>query len=1176
MKHFLFITTFCFLLTCSYRSNAQVYAAARLLTTVDGLSDNRVNCIYKDKTGFVWIGTRNGLNQYDGHSFRVFKPSSGNSISNEIIHSITEDKNGNVWVGTMDGLNKYNVATNHWETIMPLTNKTKPGLPNNLVWDIQFDQTGLLWIASDVFEFSSFNTTTGVFTHYDWPGFAKTLPAIAASRYTSIQKFTAKSAHEYWLATNRGLVHLNINTRTFKLIGQGYKGTVKSLWYDVSAGKVYITLDTGECFAYDETTEKRDRVDPLPDPYPSTQLSVARNNQHWMAAATGVLTITAGAQGLRLSGHIAGFSGSLLPDAINAVYTDNNGIHWVGTDNGLALYDPQPMTSFIPLLPLSVKPAGNTMGGVYFDALSNSYFVCALDPATVFVVPANGNAITKMTTDVHGERFSGCNTITEDSDGTIWLLTDRHCYRYDTLRKSFRRFAMPNRGTDAGFRAFAQDTAGNYWFGTYLQGIYLYNKKKQQFDSTHFPFLPFTKKIGSLRLDTKRNSIWISAYSSDVIRYELGTGSMEGFEDRPGLSALNLVSDILIDRHGNTWMATSGSGIFKMPAGKPAGTSVSHFNMKTGLPENTFAAMAEDQSGHIWLLSETGLSAIDSAGNLLKARQPSSSTGITNFTSDTRSPHHIVFNPSRKEIAAAAGGGLYLVSTAIPQLTYSLTLVITSVKTGNRDSMTEHTSIDSVQALPYRNNALRVEFAGLYYGSSAEVTYEYQLTGYDNQWHPTTTYTAFYQNLPAGSYRFAVRASYRGKALTRLVYPVSFVIVPPFWVQSWFVSLLLLLTATAVALLVYSLLQKLKAEKLLNAFATSLYGKNNLEDICRDVARNCIGKLGLSGCIIYQYDEERQLLVLQAAADARQTVPHHGYHSSIPFSKQAATQIAAAGEMNTTPDSYHQPFSQPTSLSALPGITLPMITDGKLRGVMDAIPPGTKYVGFYRKLLSRVATLCAERMARYQGEERLRGKIARDLHDEMGSTLTSINIMSTVAMQDGAQMKVNDYLQKIKDNSARILESIGDMVWVINPANDNFETLLFRMKEFAAEMLEPAGIQYHFRENGRLNGVQLHLAQRKELYMIFKEAITNAVKYSNATDISVHLHTDNNILQMEISDNGRGFDVHATTKGNGLRNMKNRAEGIDASITILAEKDRGTSIRLHLPLTLSGYDNNGV
>ncbi len=94
-------------------SDAQIYIKTKSISTDDGLSDKRVTCFFKDKTGFIWIGTKNGLNRYDGHSFKIFRPAAGNSISNEVINDITEDNKGRIWVATMEGLNYYDPIQNN-------------------------------------------------------------------------------------------------------------------------------------------------------------------------------------------------------------------------------------------------------------------------------------------------------------------------------------------------------------------------------------------------------------------------------------------------------------------------------------------------------------------------------------------------------------------------------------------------------------------------------------------------------------------------------------------------------------------------------------------------------------------------------------------------------------------------------------------------------------------------------------------------------------------------------------------------------------------------------------------------------------------------------------------------------------------------------------------------------
>ncbi|MBK8142640.1 MAG: hypothetical protein IPK57_17785 [Chitinophagaceae bacterium] len=161
---------------------AQLHYKGRNLTIADGLSDNRVTCFYKDRSGFLWVGTKNGWNRYDGHSFKIFRPAKENSISNEVINDIAGDSEGRIWVATMGGLNCYDPADNSWNVLLPGARKTKNEIPNLLSWDIWFDNNGLLWIASDVFEFTSYDTKNKKFTYYDWPGFAKGKTAICQRR----------------------------------------------------------------------------------------------------------------------------------------------------------------------------------------------------------------------------------------------------------------------------------------------------------------------------------------------------------------------------------------------------------------------------------------------------------------------------------------------------------------------------------------------------------------------------------------------------------------------------------------------------------------------------------------------------------------------------------------------------------------------------------------------------------------------------------------------------------------------------------------------------------------------------------------------------------------------------------------------------------------------------------
>ena len=197
--------------------------------------------------------------------------------------------------------------------------------------------------------------------------------------------------------------------------------------------------------------------------------------------------------------------------------------------------------------------------------------------------------------------------------------------------------------------------------------------------------------------------------------------------------------------------------------------------------------------------------------------------------------------------------------------------------------------------------------------------------------------------------------------------------------------------------------------------------------------------------------------------------------------------------------------------------------------------------------------------------ERMRNQIARDLHDDIGSTLSSINIISQLALKDDVGEKpVTSHFQRIHDHSARIMENMSDIVWSIHPGNDSMEKVVVRMKEFCGEILEPKDIVYSFENVELLSGISLDIESRKNLFLIFKEIINNAAKYSQATAISIVFHKNHKGWRMDIADNGKGFDPQAAKKGNGLINIRKRAEAMNAAINLLTNPGEGTTIAMEV------------
>ncbi|MBC6367861.1 two-component regulator propeller domain-containing protein [Algoriphagus sp. AK58] len=199
---------------------------------------------------------------------------------------------------------------------------------------------------------------------------------------------------------------------------------------------------------------------------------------------------------------------------------------------------------------------------------------------------------------------------------------------------------------------------------------------------------------------------------------------------------------------------------------------------------------------------------------------------------------------------------------------------------------------------------------------------------------------------------------------------------------------------------------------------------------------------------------------------------------------------------------------------------------------------------------------------------KIRSRLARDLHDDMGSTLSTINILSSMAKTkigtDPA--KSSEYISKISENSQRMMEAMDDIVWSIKPQNDTMEKLIARMREFANQVLESKDIFFNMEIDEKVLGMKLSMDARRDLFLIFKEGINNAAKYSKAKRVFISFTLEKNLFTMKIKDYGVGFDLKDLDEGNGLENMNKRAANLSGTLTINSKPTEGTELILRINL----------
>ncbi|MBK7761874.1 MAG: hypothetical protein IPI46_00690 [Bacteroidetes bacterium] len=235
-------------------------------------------------------------------------------------------------------------------------------------------------------------------------------------------------------------------------------------------------------------------------------------------------------------------------------------------------------------------------------------------------------------------------------------------------------------------------------------------------------------------------------------------------------------------------------------------------------------------------------------------------------------------------------------------------------------------------------------------------------------------------------------------------------------------------------------------------------------------------------------------------------------------------------------------------------IKAPWFNTWWFRGILFVLGAASVY-GFYRYRLSQSLKLIS-----------MRNVIASDLHDEIGSTISSISVYSDIIESNVENQELQKLAERISTSSRSILVVMSDIVWSINPKNDRFDNVILRMKSFAHEVLEVQNKQVHFDADPKLNDIKMQMIDRKNFYLIFKEALNNAVKYAKAKNVWISVKLVHNDFLFIIKDDGIGFDTSLASEGNGLLSMQRRSQELKGQLAIKSTIHSGTEIQLQFPI----------
>jgi signal transduction histidine kinase len=194
--------------------------------------------------------------------------------------------------------------------------------------------------------------------------------------------------------------------------------------------------------------------------------------------------------------------------------------------------------------------------------------------------------------------------------------------------------------------------------------------------------------------------------------------------------------------------------------------------------------------------------------------------------------------------------------------------------------------------------------------------------------------------------------------------------------------------------------------------------------------------------------------------------------------------------------------------------------------------------------------------------EKLKLKIASDLHDNIGAGLTEISILSEVAERHDGHSNpiVKNELKKISETARQLVDSMSDIVWVVNPQRDSLHDLIVRLKDSYNEFFSAIGISFQVNNIEKSDDIKLPMEYKQNLLLMFKEAINNAIKHSGCNKITLDAFYKNDLIEIKLKDDGNGFNVNEVKFGEGIKNMKNRANKLKSNLKLDSESGKGTTV----------------
>ncbi|MEO6525220.1 MAG: two-component regulator propeller domain-containing protein [Gemmatimonadaceae bacterium] len=784
-------------------------AAQRLqfnkLTADDGLSGPWVPSIIKDSRGFMWFGTRRGLDRYDGYTITNFRNVRGDSASlpDNYIEFLREDRDSVLWVGTRKGVTRFDRARESF------TSYVVGALPGRPVTSMVHTKAGTFWFGTDDGLYQ-FDRASGKFSRFAGSG-------AAALSGKSIMAMIEDRRGHLWIGTKEGLKEVDPTSGSVRT----YTGTPSSTSgfpdvdvrgvFEDDAGMIWVGTYRGGLVRIDPNSGAMTRFQHEAGNPRSLGLNAiqtlarAGSGGLWVALENGGLDRFDIASGtFQHNTYDPNNPTGLNNNSVWGLYEDPAGTLWAGTFAGGVNVAKRN------------SEAIRTYRSVPGDASSlsvNSVLGFVQDSAGGLWVATDGGGLNRF--DIATGRFTRVTTknsaLNQDAvlgaaaepNGVLWLATwAGGITRFDPNANTFTAYTSKNTNLgDDNIFAMHVDRRGRVWAGSWREGLLLFDRTTKTF--TKYPIAPPGKPQSEIwRIEELGDGrLALGTRESGLIVFDPESRTMTTFVSDPkdpNTVSSNEVRAIRESEPGILWVGTS-EGLDRLDL---AAKKFTHFTRADGINANAVSGIASDMDGSLWLSTDQGVTLFNPT--LKKGSQFTKADGLQGRD----------FNP-RAYLRTRAGALLFggnegfsvIQPAQLTQNTRTPPVVLTGfqlmgkpVVIGAEDSpLQRHISETKKLTLSYKQSVLTFEFAALDYTAPAKNQYAYKLDGFDSEWREAGNQrTAVYTNLAPGSYTFRVKGSNNDGLWNEAGTSINVVITPPFW-KSWWFRILLLIAAGAAA-----------------------------------------------------------------------------------------------------------------------------------------------------------------------------------------------------------------------------------------------------------------------------------------------------------------------------------------------------------------------------------------